>query len=362
MIAELKPIPYTVMSEADATPVQWLWKPYIPKGALSMIMGDGGYGKSYMTCALAADLSAGRALPGQEPLPPQRILMISAEDGIGPIIKPRLELLGANMENIAAYDEGFTVNETMAKRILLAVKEYDAAIVFLDPMVVYVGGDTDIFKANEVRHILEQLNKIAKECNIAIVGVHHVKKAMTSNLQHKSLGSVDFVNGVRSTMFVDISKSGTYYMQHVKHNWSKKGDSLAYAFTDDRFEWLGVIEPEVGDVHEISRTPRGKARSFLIAVLSNGPVPMLDVIKHGKDEGLSETTINRAKRGVCHSIRKEGRWFYELDPGVAPLPPLTNTTANDALAQLAEQTPGLSIMSIEEELIAEAKRRLNGQQ
>lgn len=285
-----------------------------------MINGDGGYGKSYMTCAIAADLSAGRALPGQEALPPQRILMISAEDGIGTTMLPRLKALDANMDNIAAYDDGFTVNEDMSKRILLAVEQFDAALVFLDPMVVYVGGEIDFFKANEVRGIFTKLTHIAKACNIAIVGVHHVKKAFASSPQHRSLGSVDFVNGVRSSLLVDITKNGTYYMSHVKANWSKKGPSLAYDFNEERFNWLGEMEPMVDEVHEISHTPRHKAKSFILAMLKDGPVASLEMVKHARDEGLSERTINRAKAGVARSVERDHKWYWELCPGQEPLP------------------------------------------
>jgi len=32
------------MSEIQSKPVDWLWEPYIPFGAITMIQGDGGLG------------------------------------------------------------------------------------------------------------------------------------------------------------------------------------------------------------------------------------------------------------------------------------------------------------------------------
>lgn len=330
----IEPIPYTILSNAQEEEIKWLWNPYIPGGALSTIIGDGGYGKSFMTCAIAADLSAGRPLPGQEAMQPQRILMLSAEDGLGPVIVPRLKSLDANLENIAVYDEGFALNPEMTQRIMLAVQQFDATIVFLDPLVVYLGGEIDIFKANEVRSILSQLSAIAKRCNIAIVGVHHVKKGSATSLQHKSSGSADLVNGVRSTLLVDVSKGGQYYMRHVKHNWSKEGPPLAYAFNGDKFRWLGTYGGRMEeDDDDLSFTPRGKARSFLIAMLKEGPVLANEILKMGMDEGLSERSLQNAKKGLVHSMRRDEKWYWQLH--VEPPPEVIDETPDNLLAAMA---------------------------
>lgn len=347
------PLEYTVLSTVKPTPINWLWKPYIPRAAMTTIIGDGGYGKSYMTCAIAASLSRGDMLPGQQiPKAPMKILMISAEDGIGPVIMPRLQALGANMDNIAAYDEGFTINPRMTQKILLAVEQFDAAVVFLDPMVVYLGGEVDFFKANEVRSTLTQLNHIAKAKDIAIVCVHHVKKGPASG-QHKSLGSVDFVNGVRSTLLVDVSKTGTYFMSHVKHNWSAAGPTLAYSFNQDKFHWMGEYEPGVGgEPFEVSKTPRGKARLFLLNVLKDGPVPMVKVLAFAKEQGMNETTLQRAKKGVCHSRRMDDMtWAWELDEGIEVHPEAIGIKPDEQLAAMAGLDPSVSIQDDEPEMV-----------
>jgi hypothetical protein len=356
---EIIPLPFVRLSDVNPQPIKWLWKPYIPCAGVSMIVGDGGYGKSIMTCSITADLSAGRALPDQAALPPQRILMISAEDGLSQIMLPRIKAQGGDLSMIAAYDEGFSIDKNMADRIAAAVSEFDAAVVFLDPMVVYMGGEIDFFKANEVRSIMDRLTAIAREKNIAIVGVHHVRKAFAPTAQHRTLGSVDFINGVRSAMLVDITKRGTYYMQHIKHNWSKAGPSLAYNVVDDKFSWLGemhLIEDAVD--FQVSHTPRGKCRAFIKATLKNGPIPSLEFIKLARDEGFSERTINRAKKGIARSVEKVDngvkKWFWELEEGQEPRP---ETDVPD-LVQFAGAEPLTITPQVPQELVDEALRRL----
>ena len=47
------------MSEVEPEPVEWLWGPYIPRRKLTSIEGDPGVGKSWLTMALAAQISRG---------------------------------------------------------------------------------------------------------------------------------------------------------------------------------------------------------------------------------------------------------------------------------------------------------------
>src|SRR5687768_5180847 len=55
-----------VRTVADIEPeaVEWLWPGRIPLGMLTMLDGDPGMGKSFITVALAAAVSTGGAMPG----------------------------------------------------------------------------------------------------------------------------------------------------------------------------------------------------------------------------------------------------------------------------------------------------------
>src|SRR5215471_19026921 len=84
---------------ADIQPrdIDWFWKPYLPRGMLSLLDGDPGCGKSFITLAFAAALSTGRPFPGATGRPgkPRSSLICSAEDTAEEIIVPRLKMLGA---------------------------------------------------------------------------------------------------------------------------------------------------------------------------------------------------------------------------------------------------------------------------
>lgn len=84
------------MSEVELQEVQWLWKPYIPFGKITIIQGDPGEGKTTFALRLAAACSSGKPLPGMELNEPFHVIYQTAEDGLGDTIKPRLIDAGAD--------------------------------------------------------------------------------------------------------------------------------------------------------------------------------------------------------------------------------------------------------------------------
>lgn len=311
------PFHWKKLSEVQSKPIEWLWKPYIPKGAVTLIAGDGGYGKSWMTCALAADLSQGRALPGAPALPPQRILMISAEDGLEQVTRPKMELLDANMEMITCSDTGFTITPDTRAHLAGMIKHFDAAVVFLDPLVVYMGGKVDMFRANETREMMNLLVEVARHTNTALVAVHHVRKSGEGSVQNKVMGSADIVNGVRSVVVVDMSKGGQRYMAHAKSNWAANGPTLAYHFGKAGFQWQGLYDPGEKEMVN-SRNKRGAAIAWLREHLQDGPVPSQVLLLDAAEQGFSLSTLNRTKDienpGTVQTFQKDRMWFWALCP------------------------------------------------
>ena len=54
---------FHLFSERTPKELDWLWKPYILRGNLNMIVGDGGVGKSYVIAYLLAAISSGAKVP-----------------------------------------------------------------------------------------------------------------------------------------------------------------------------------------------------------------------------------------------------------------------------------------------------------
>lgn len=322
--SKAKKLAYHRLSDIEPEEVRWLWYPYVPAGKLTLLEGDPGMGKSFITCSMAADISRGRQLPGQKaPMPPQRVLMLSAEDGLGDTVRPRIEAMGGDMDNIFVSDDYFILDKKGIREMEDLMNTVAATVVFMDPIVAYLGGKVDMHKANEVREVMTYLNEMAKHTGSAIIAVRHLRKASPNakggvgKAIYSGIGSIDFVAAVRSVVQVGETKGGTKFMFHAKHNLSPKGDSIAYSVQDGKFQWDGTLSAaEVAD-HEqrTSTTPRMKEKTeqFLFDVLKDGPVLALDLIEQATKAKIPERTLNRWKKGLAHSERISGEWYWVLD-------------------------------------------------
>lgn len=89
---------------ADVKPekVSWLWPERIPLGKVTLIAGDLGLGKSFLTLDIAAHVSTGRPWPVSPDTPAEvgSVILLSAEDDIADTIRPRLDAAAADVEKI----------------------------------------------------------------------------------------------------------------------------------------------------------------------------------------------------------------------------------------------------------------------
>lgn len=215
---------------------RFIWSPYIPKGDFTVLMADGGTGKTILCCGIAADLSRGRRLPGEiEDREPQTVLIISAEDR-GELLKKRLLASDADPDRVFILDcmksEGLNFTEHYLQFVDVIAKR-SPALVIVDPWHAFLGGDVDINRVNAVRPVFQSLANVAKICNCGMVLVSHVnKRAQGENANNAATGSADFVNAARSAIrviFDDAPGREDYrIMVHTKSNYAAAGQSISY--------------------------------------------------------------------------------------------------------------------------------------
>lgn len=320
----------TPLSDIEAEDVDFFWNPYVPVGALTLMYGYGGIGKSWITCALAADASTGRAFPGHvEQVPPQKVLIVSAEDDARYVLKPRMERLGADMRNVFVIEQPFLLDNRGTEALKRAMEKVEATFVILDPLVAFLGGQMDINKSNEARAITKPLADAAADTGSAVIVVHHERKGNQGRTANRAMGSADFINGVRSALHVGESKDGQKFMAHPKHNWSKEGPTLQFTIDDDVFRWSGQYKAVPRGLTDPD-LPVFKAREFLRASLAEGEKPASIVILEANEAGVLKSTLNRAKIGVVQVENRGGVWWWTLQRPA----PTQSPTPDDILARL----------------------------
>lgn len=309
--------------------INWLWYPYVPVGRLTILGGDPGQGKSFITTAIAASLSKGEALPGEDvDREPENTLMLSAEDDPGDTIKPRLINLHADQRRIFVNTDYIVLDEVGVDGIRKMALETNAKLVIIDPLVAYLGDRMDMNRANEVRPIMKRLADMARQLQIAVIVVRHNRKVSAGGKEGKAIysgqGSIDFTAAVRSELQVEQAKNGMQYLNHIKANSGKKGKSIRYMIEDTShgavFRWGDMVEVPVEFMTNKSVSRRFKneheIKQWLFDELKALPSGDLakNVIAKGQLVGYSQTKLEHVKKGVALSEKRGAEWYWVLDP------------------------------------------------
>jgi putative DNA primase/helicase len=333
---EPKDSPLQVVRMADVEPetVRWLWQPYIALGKLTILEGDPGLGKSWLMCAIAASVSLGRGLPGAESFEPGDVLILSAEDGLGDTVRPRLDAVGANVNRVFALNEPLTFDGPGLLKLEATIIEKKPKLVIIDPLFAFTGGKTDIHRANECRAISAPLAAIAERHGCAIVIIRHLSKSRGGgHALNAGIGSIDFAAAARSVLLVgqDPDDHSQRALVQTKNNLAPIGDGIGYRLEGCCFYWTGAttLTPErilSLPSNEEERGARSEAVEFLRSLLADGPHPSKEIESEARGAGISESTLRRAKAVLSVRAFKEGghfgggkqKWLWAMPEHVHP--------------------------------------------
>ena len=318
-----------VVCMADVAPevVRWLWHPYIALGKLTIIEGDPGLGKSWLTCAIATAVTRGRGLPGADPFGPGAVLMLSAEDGLGDTLRPRLDALGADVSRVMALAEPLTFDAAGLLRLEAAIIARSPVLVIIDPWFAFTGAKTDIHRANECRAISAPLAAIAERHGCALLAVRHLGKSRGGgHALNAGIGSIDLVAAARSVLLVgqDPDEPSKRALVQTKNNLAAFGEAVGYTIEEGQFYWTGTSDLTAGRIlaaasDEEERSSISEAVDFLKTALCDGGRDIKALEAEARQAGISNATLQRAKRrlGVrSHKVGMPGshlqKWVWEL--------------------------------------------------
>ena len=306
------------MSDVELTPVEWLWKPYLPFGKLSVLQGNPGEGKTYFAMHLAAACTNGKLLPNMERMEPFNVIYQTAEDGLGDTVKPRLIEAGADLDRVLVIDDSDVQLTLSDERIEKAIIENNARLVIIDPIQAYLGADVDMNRANEVRPIFMRLGQVAQRTGCAILLIGHLNKAAGMQSLQRGLGSIDIAAAVRSVLFIGKLKHDPTMriLTHEKSSLAPPGVSLAFSLGDeDGFRWVGeydiTADEMLSGIEPQRETKTQQAKDLICALLAEGKqVLSEDIDKAALERGIPGRTVRDAKRELGNALKSkivEGR-------------------------------------------------------
>jgi hypothetical protein len=305
--------------------VYWLMSDRIPAGKLSLIAGREGIGKSTLSNHLIAAITRG-TLPGSAYGKPRRVIISASEDDLAETIVPRLIAAGADMSMVAhidAFDAEGSAGLRLPvdnKRLVDLVREADAAMVVLDPLMSAIDGKIDTHKDNDTRQALVPLASLAARTGAAVIGLAHVNKGTSKDALTQVMASKAFTAVPRAVLHVMVDpddETGRIRLVGQSKNNLGRLDLPTLTFqietasvdTDEgpadvgRLVWGANSNRSIHDVLRDDehgpddRTATQDAADWLEDYLTLNPDSGSGVVKtDGRKAGHSESAISRARR------------------------------------------------------------------
>lgn len=327
-------------SEIEQRELRWCWQGRFPLGGVTILVGVAGVGKSVFTCDATARISAGLPWPDGSATERGRVAFANVEDPADRVTIPRLVAAGADLakvrivEGVKSRDgDGEPVLDVFDLRrdtgLLEDLAGSDLRAVILDPASAFLPGIDDN-KNSAVRSGLARLAGLAERLDVAVILVHHFRKATDGSALAKVAGSLAFGALARSAWGVvrDPANPERRLLLPIKANWTAGAASgLAFTIMSDATTGEAVCdwepEPVDADINEVlaplpAQDPEVcDAARWLRDLLRDGPVPSTDVEGEAKRAGVDPKVLGKAKAAAGVESRRvgfgpEGRWEWVL--------------------------------------------------
>jgi hypothetical protein len=347
-----------VLTRASAIPMRpviWTWAERIPSGALTVIPGREGIGKSLLLAWLTAQVTNG-ALPGRHYGHPRPVIYAATEDSWSHTIGPRLYAAGADLDMVYRVDVRLadSIEQLTLPRdcdaLAREIRRLDVALLAADPLLSLIHASIDTHRDRDLRTALEPLTRMADQTGCAVVGLAHFNKSTSSDALNLITGSRAFSAVARAVLAIardDNAEDGSCVLSQAKNNLGRLDlPSLRYVIdsaavpTDEgpthvgRLRFTGESDRSVADIlndasgeaDELGE--RDAAGGFLVDYLTTkgGQAPVADILKAARAEGIPERTLRRARSRVGVTADRSGFparavWTLPADHTTSPKGP-----------------------------------------
>lgn len=366
-------------SAADIEPesVEWAWDGRVPLGMITLIVGEGGLGKSMQSTQLAAELSRG-TLPGALFGTPVHVAIASAEDTWKQTIIPRLIAAGADrrhVHQVEAIDsdgdpDDIAIDGQIAD-LERACKAGRIRVLIVDTVVAHIPTTTNTWNEQHVRAVLKPLAHMADRLGLAVVGIMHLNRREARDVLTRISGSGGFGNLARSVLLFapdphEPEDSLVRILAHAKCNVGRLQPTLRMRITEQTIDGrittahlvadgeseLTTAElltprdkikaaPEAEDVSALDKAERF-LKSRLRGKLDGVPIKEIKAEADAKD--IMPHTLRRAREAlqvdafaVAGTMPTEWRYRW-FDPDATPADyktdrEATEQTLEDAIAK-----------------------------
>jgi putative DNA primase/helicase len=334
----------TLASDIKPEPVRWLVEGSIPLGAMAVLGGQPGLGKSQIAIRLAAAVTTGQGLPNDHQYADTgSVIILANEDDSARTIRPRLDAAGADVTKVhivqgvsreGQTDPDFFQLDTDIRDLRIKAQMIgDVRLIIIDPPSSYLGTKVDSYKDSDVRRVLTPLGALAQETGALVLLVVHLNKRTDGGAQQRIGGSTAWVAAPRVAFIaIEDQRSKERFILPVKNNLGDDKTGFQYQICEKLIDygdqtikapyvrWLATTQRSA---HELLDPPKqgrtsvvDDAKTFLEDELASGVKTVTDLRVSAKSAGISWASVQRAKKALVISTKKVADgWEWQLLAG-----------------------------------------------
>jgi len=283
--------------------VQWLWQDWIPRGAITLLVGDPGIGKSTVALYLAGCVTQGLPWPDGAPSvtgenwAPGRVLINECEAG-QVAMGERLSNWGFDLSLIDVLGEDGTESFMLDQHGLIpsvraTVQHYGHRLIIVDSLSGAKGTKTKEIDS-EMGNIIKPWAEMARDLGIVLLIVHHLNKG--DGEREVSLRRVRGSSAIsalpRSIIGVDKPDAGDERLRllPIKANYAALAPAVGFRLGGSAPDWCDAPRGP----HTETRTDL--AEEFLETQLAAGPKSHEVLLRLASAAGFNTGRVYAAKR------------------------------------------------------------------
>jgi hypothetical protein len=326
------------LGEYEAEPVRWLWKPYLPAGAVALLDGDPGVGKTFVAVDLAARLTRGGEWPCGQPVPkgvdgtPLGAAFAANSSDVHEL-RLRAQAAGADAARLLLATCPRTIkasNRVFPRDPFLLAKRFRdkrLGLIAFDPLPLLLPPRVLGSHAPSAWEALDPFVSAAAQSGTVPLLVRHRTKTGRQPALVRGLGGVSLAAAARAALLVarHPDDPDLRLLIPTKSNFDAPAPTLGFRIVNGVVEWEGPVDiaaDELGIEPEAERVkrPRERAVEWLQEELAQGPRRAAELQSAAKRRGIPDRTLDRAKKAL--DIQSEMRWkgdlreWYWVDPAV----------------------------------------------
>ncbi len=323
------------MDDFEEKEPEWIIPGWMPKYQITVMVGDGGSGKTSIWCHIAACLSSGKFTiferelqdAGVDEPASQKIMFFSSEDSVEYTLKGRLVKNGVAIQNVITIDikdDRFCEIKFNSDLLRKLIETHKPELVIFDPLQSFIPKEVKMGQRNEMRYCLNPLIGMGEKYKTTFLVIMHTNKQSGLYSRKRMADSSDVWDIARSVIMLgETDQKGIRYITHEKSNYGLLQKTILFELSDGKPEFRGYSDKRDREfITEHDYNTRVKpasesAKEFILEYLEDGEKEAEDLKEAAKANGISEGTLNNVRRelkksGKIVSYRKpnKGAWIW----------------------------------------------------